>query len=242
MTTGSSMARSTSGTSKQFLGNVDAIRTITTFVGVLFGVAGFEHGLFEALQGNRPTNGLIIQAIGPEQRFWPLGTEEAFTLVPNFLITGILAMTVGAAIIVWSIAFIRTRRGPLVFLLLFVVLFLVGGGIGQLVFFLPAWAFATRMHTSLAWWRRILPRSLLPTLAWLWVVFLGLATVAMLVGLQAAVFGWIPGLEEPTQIRDTSMLLVFSSAILYVFAYIAGLGHRLHTESLEAEAATRQTQ
>lgn len=34
-----------------------ATRIITATIGILFAIAGFEHGLFEALQGNTPTNG-----------------------------------------------------------------------------------------------------------------------------------------------------------------------------------------
>jgi hypothetical protein len=75
--------------------HLNATRIIMTTIGVIFGIGGMNHGPFEFLQGNTPTNGLIIQAIGPEQRFWPLGTEEAFTIVPNYMITGLLAMMVG---------------------------------------------------------------------------------------------------------------------------------------------------
>ena len=67
-----------------------ATRNIVTAVGVMLGIAGINHGFFETLQGNIPTNGLIIQAIGDAQQMWIHGTEEAFTIVPNFLITGIL--------------------------------------------------------------------------------------------------------------------------------------------------------
>ncbi|NIP28360.1 MAG: hypothetical protein GWO38_32255, partial [Phycisphaerae bacterium] len=78
------------------------------------------HGFFEILQGNTPTEGLIIQAIGDEQQMWLYGTEEAFTIIPNFLITGILTIIVSLAIIVWSVGYMQTKRGAAVFLLLFV--------------------------------------------------------------------------------------------------------------------------
>src|SRR5665647_3398303 len=96
----------------------DATRTIASALGVFAGLSGLDHGLFEALQGNAPTPGLIVQSIGPAQRMWVYGTEEAFTLVPNFLVTGILAMTVGTLVIVWSIGFIDRKDGSRVFLLL----------------------------------------------------------------------------------------------------------------------------
>ena len=74
---------------------VNGTKAVAAALGVCVGVSGLDHGFFEALQGNTATPGLIVQAIGPAQRMWIHGTEEAFTLVPNFLVTGILAMAVG---------------------------------------------------------------------------------------------------------------------------------------------------
>jgi hypothetical protein len=86
--------------------NLNATRIIITTVGVLFGVSGFNHGFFEFLQGNTPTQGLFIHAIGAAQRFWVEGTEDAFTVIPDFLITGLLSMTIGLTIVIWSLRFI----------------------------------------------------------------------------------------------------------------------------------------
>ena len=117
-----------------------ATRNIVTAVGVMLGLAGMNHGFFEILQGNIPTNGLIIQAIGDADQMWIHGTEEAFTIVPNFLITGILAIVAGMAVMIWSAGFVHKKHGPTVFILLFVSLFLTGGGIGQIVFLSqPGW-------------------------------------------------------------------------------------------------------
>ena len=110
--------------------NLNATRVIVTTIGVIFGFGGFNHGFFEFLQGNTPTDGLIIQAIGEAQRFWALGTEEAFTIIPNFLISGLLSMVLGLTVVIWSLWFIQTTHGRTVFLVLFILLFLVGGGIG----------------------------------------------------------------------------------------------------------------
>ena len=119
--------------------NVNATRVIATTTGVFFGLfSGMNHGFFEILQGNKPTNGLFIHAIGDAQMFWPLGTEDAFTILPNFLATGIASMIVGLVIVIWSIWFLPRKHGRTVFLGLFILSFLVGGGIGQVAFFIPA--------------------------------------------------------------------------------------------------------
>jgi len=208
--------------------NLNATRIIATTIGVFFGLfSGVNHGFFEVLQGNKPTGGFYILAIGEAQRFWPLASEGAFTLIPNFLITGIVSMVVGVAIIIWSIWFLPTRHGRTVFLGLFILSFLVGGGIGQVAFFIPAWAFATRMGKPLTWWRKVLPRSTWPFLSRLWIVTLVLVIVFMLIGLEMAIFGLFPGLTDPVSIENTAMLFVFSAAILCVVSFIAGFGHEL---------------
>jgi hypothetical protein len=210
------------------LSNVNATRVIATTVGVFFGLfSGVNHGLFEVLQGNAPTDGLVINAIGEAQRFWLEGTEPAFTIIPNFMLTGIASMIVGLAIIIWSIWFLPGKHGRTIFLGLFILSFLVGGGIGQVAFFIPAWAFATRMDKPLTWWKKTLPRSTWPFLSNLWIVTLALATLAILIGLELAIFGYFPGFTDPETLQNTAMLFVLSSAILYVIAFIAGFGHEL---------------
>jgi hypothetical protein len=210
------------------LSNANATRVIATTVGVFFGLfSGVNHGLFEGLQGNTPTYGLVINAIGEAQRFWLEGTEPAFTLIPNFMLTGIVSMIVGLTIVIWSIWFLPGNHGPTVFLGLFILSFLVGGGIGQVAFFIPAWAFATRVDKPLTWWRKVLPRNTWPFLSKLWIVTLVLATIAILIGLEMAIFGLFPGLTDPETIQNTAMFFVLSSAILYVVSFIAGFGHEL---------------
>jgi hypothetical protein len=209
------------------LQSVNATRVIATTIGVILGLSGINHGFFEFLQGNTPTNGLVIQAIGEAQRFWELGTEEAFTILPNFLISGILSMLVGLTIVIWSLWFIQTKHGCTVFLGLFILLFLVGGGIGQIALFIPAWAFATRMNKPLAWWKKVLPRSLWPFLSKLWVITLILSTIAILIGLEIAIFGYFPGMTNPETIQNTGLIFVLLSAILNIIAFIAGFGHEL---------------
>ena len=133
-------------------------RITASTLGVFFGLFScINHGIFEILQGNKPTNGLVINAIGEMQKFWPEGTEPAFTLIPNFRMTGIASILVGIAIIIWSIWFLPGKHGRTVYLGLFILSFLVGGGMGQAFFFIPAWAFATRMGKPLNGWRKILP-------------------------------------------------------------------------------------
>ena len=176
-----------------------ATKTIVSIMGIILGISGGNHGFFETLQGNHPINGLIIQAIGPAQRFWVHGTEEAFTLIPNYLLTGILAILVSLAIMVWSVGFVDKKHGPTVFILLFILLVLVGGGIGQIIFFTLAWAGATRINHPLTWWRKALPINIRRALAGLWPFSLAIGSVLFLFALEIAIWGFVPGMTDPEQ-------------------------------------------
>jgi hypothetical protein len=199
-----------------------ATRIIVSALGVGFGIAGLDHGFFETLQGYTPTHGVIIQAIGPANRMWIHGTEDAFTLVPNFLITGILAILVSLAIMVWSIGFIHTKHGSSVFLLLFVLLFLVGGGVGQIVFFVPTWLFSTRINKPLTWWQKVLPENVRRFLAKLWPASLAAGLLLFLAALEIAIVGFVPGVSNPDQRLYICWYLLLAALILFIFSFVAG--------------------
>jgi hypothetical protein len=182
-----------------------------------------NHGFFETLQGNTPTGGLIIQAIGPAQRMWVHGTEEAFTIIPNFLVTGILAMVISLVIMVWSVRFIHTTNGPAVFILLFVLLFLVGGGIGQIVFFLPVWAFSRQINKPLFSLQKALPNSLRRELAKVWPYTLMIASGLFLLALEIAIFGFVPGMSNAEQKLYFCWTCLGIGWVMLLFTFVAGI-------------------
>lgn len=206
----------------------NSILITTAAIGVFFGLfSSINHGFFEILQGFQPTNGILIDAIGPYQRFWTEGTEPALTLIPNYLISGIVAVVIGIAIIIWSIWYLPSRQGRTVYLSLFLLSFLLGGGIGQAFFFLPAWAFSTWIEKPPTGWRKALPGKIRPVLAKLWAPSLFLAGLLMLIGLEMAIFGYFPGINDLEILTNLNMAFVFSAAALCIFSYIAGIGREL---------------
>jgi len=214
-----------------------ASKTIVSTIGVILAIAGMEHGFFETLQGSIPTGGLIIQAIGDAHQMWVHGTEEAFTIVPNFLITGILAILVSLAILVWSVGFIHTKHGATIFILLCGLLFLVGGGIGQIAIFLPAWIVATRIHKPLAWWRKVLPEKVRRGLSALWPVFLVVGSVSFLIGVYIAVFGNVPGISNPDPELGLKICwaFVFGGGLgMFLLSFVAGFAHDIQKQMKEA--------
>jgi hypothetical protein len=107
-----------------------ATKTAAAWFGITAGLAGIEHGYFEILQGNTRPDGMVIASIGPPcvaEEIWN-ACEPAMTILPNFLITGILAVIFGLMITVWSAAFIQRKNGGAVLILLSIALLLFGGG------------------------------------------------------------------------------------------------------------------
>lgn len=200
------------------------IQITSSAIGVLLGTAGIlNHGLFEVLQGNIATNGFYIEAIGENHRYWLYGTEGAFTLIPNFLISGICAILVGLAIVIWSIKYLATKNGTTVFLALMILLTLVGGGIGHIILFIPTWAFATRMNKSLDWWQEKLSLGLRKSLAKIWIYALLATMVSWLIVMELGIFGYFPGLNDPERILNVVFLFLFSTVVLACFTFLCAI-------------------
>jgi len=207
-------------------GNVNrTIQTIVATLGVIFGIGGMSHGFFEVLQGNTATNGYVIDAIGEANRMWLHGNEPAFTIIPNFLITGIAAMLVGGAIVIWSAGFMHKKHASLIFLSLFILLFLVGGGIAQVIFFTIGWALSTRIRKPLNWWRKILSAGMRRFLSKLWRPFLIASSLFILYTLQIAIFGFVPGVSDPDSISIVMVSTLGVGLILLILAFISGCAH-----------------
>ena len=203
-----------------------ATKIIVSTIGVILGISGIDHGIFEILQGNQPTKGLIINAIGPDHIMWKHGGESAFTILPTFLLTGILALLAGIAMIVWTVRYIDRKRGPLAFFLLNILLFLFGGGVAAPILIYPAAGFAaTRIHKPLTWWHKILPERARPTLAKLWPYTLTIAVVSMLIGLYIAITGHIPGMgaDDPNRILAIDLSFVFGGGLgMFLVSFVSG--------------------
>jgi hypothetical protein len=140
------------------------------------GVAGIEHGIFEVLQGNARPEGLMISSIGPPcvpQLSWNQ-CEPAMTIIPSFLVTGILAIILGLIVTLWSAFFVQKKRGGLVLILVCIPLLLFGGGIFPPLIGAIAGALGTRIHKPLNPGRSRLSGGLLRFLAVLWPWALGL--------------------------------------------------------------------
>lgn len=130
-------------------------RVIVLIMGILTGAGGMFHGIAEVLQGNKPAVDILTR-IG------------AFSIIPNYFITGLTAIIISFIIICWSVCFIHKRNGPAIYLLLSIALFLAGGGFAHIPGFLITWSIATRINKPLTWWRKIFPGNIKKFFSKIW--------------------------------------------------------------------------
>ncbi len=213
-----------------------ATRINVATLGTIFGISGMSHGFFEILQGSVPTGGLLISAIGEGQKMWPHGDEPAFTLIPNFLFTGITAMIVGLTIIIWSLSFVHKKNGPTVLILLFILLLVVGGGVAQILFFPFIWLVSTRINHPLSWWRRILPIKIQESLAKLWPSFLVISSALLVFALEIAVTGFIPAMNNPEIVLSVMLICLLAEVVVLPLAFISGFAHDIAMNHIIARA------
>jgi hypothetical protein len=157
-----------------------ATRVVAALLGAFAGFGGPEHGYFEILQGHTKPDSLMISAMGPPcdpEKVWNL-CEPAMTVIPSFLVSGILATVTGLVTMVWAVAFVHRRGGGVVLVLLSVALLLVGGGLFPPVIGIVAGVVASRinrpltrqpvgLHDGLGWFfARLWPWPLVAFFVW----------------------------------------------------------------------------
>jgi hypothetical protein len=208
-----------------------ATRINVATLGTIFGISGISHGFFETLQGNVPTNGLFIFAIGEAQKMWPHGNEPAFTLLPSFLLAGISAMSVGFAIIIWLLGFVHRKNGPTILILLFITLLLVGGGIAQILFFPFIWLVSIRINQPLTWWQKILPIQIRKPLAMLWPWSLAMSAGLLVFALVIATTGFVPGVRDSEVVLSIMLFCLGMEVIALPLTFVTGFAHDIVLDS-----------
>ena len=146
----------------------NATRVMVSTFGALVGLIGIEHGIGETLQGNMAPDGMMILSWPGSALFSVLAGEPAMTIVPNLLVTGILAILFSLIYFVWAILFVQRKNGGLVLMMLSVVMLLAGGGIFPPILGVIIGAVGTKINAPLTWWRAHLSVGWLHFLAKLW--------------------------------------------------------------------------
>ena len=182
-------------------------------------VGGVLHGISEILQGNRPPTDIALR-IG------------AFTVIPNYLITGICAVVVGTCILVWTLARIDRRWGPTLYLSLSVVLTLVGGGVAMIPGSILAWAVSTRIRQPLSWWNNTLSVQAKRSLSKLWPMAFSIGFGLFVVGFGIWSLVLPPGeIRQPTAMHYICWSLLSSGALVLILTVICGFARDLEIAS-----------
>ncbi len=156
-------------------------RIFVVIMGILTGFGGLGHGIAEIIQGNKPTV--------------DIGTRiGAFSIVPNYLLTGILAFFFSILIVICTIGFIHKKYGSSIYLLLSIVLFLVGGGIAQTLGIIITWLVSTRINKPLTFWSSIIKANSRNMLARLWLPAMITGYTLLLIGIGIWLIFTPPGI------------------------------------------------
>lgn len=195
-----------------------ATRTAVAVFGIVIGLAGMEHGLGAARQGAVRPDGMVIQSWPDAAAVEPLAGEPAMTVVPNLLVTGVLAISVGLAIIVWSIWFAGRRHGGLVLVGLSVLLLLVGGGFGPPLMGIIVGLAATRMGSA----ARRAPSRQSERLGRMWPALVAIAVVSYLALMPGTVLLYALFDVESPALVSAVMAMAFAT---FALALIAARSH-----------------
>ncbi|HET7089198.1 MAG TPA: hypothetical protein VFL17_11140 [Anaerolineae bacterium] len=198
-----------------------ATRIMVSTIGALMGLAGIEHGIGEVLQGNVAPGGIMFPSWPGSAFFRIVAGEPAMTIVPNLLVTGILAILVSLIFLVWATMFVQRKNGGLVLILLSIVMLLVGGGIFPPILGIILGVIGTRINAPLAWWRAHLSvgsRRFLGKV-WPW-SFIACLTAWLLLFPGSTILGYFFGVNNPNLI-PILFFFALGSLLLTIFTGFA---------------------
>lgn len=201
-----------------------ATTTLFLTLSILAGIMGIEHGIGEVLEGYQPTAGVFILSWPTSAFFEIMGGEPAMTIVPNYFITGLLAIFFSGAFLVLAVKPGLDRKAINILFVLLWLMLLTGAGYGPPILGLIAVLIALKRNSQLKTWRN-LPAKWHSALGMLWpwsfalcligwlMLFPGAPLIAFFTGIDDALLMIVPILVAFSFIPIT-LLLGFSRDIL----------------------------
>ena len=188
------------------------------FFGMIGALTAIGHGIFEIGQGNTSTSD-ILDRIG------------AYTLLPNYLITGICTIIISLGIIGWLWLYVHKPYGPIVFLVLIVVLFFVGGGVAPIFGLVITCIVSTQIRNQLAWWKALNSPNSLKLFAKIYNLLLTTGTISLLLGICVWLFLTPPGrLHKIDMIDYICWTLLGFGTVLILLSIFAGFSHDVENQ------------
>jgi hypothetical protein len=195
--------------------------TVSTF-GALAGLMGIEHGLGETLQGNVAPDGMMILSWPDSELFHILAGEPAMTIIPNLLVTGILATLFSSIFLVWATVFVQRKNGGLVLILLSIAMLLVGGGFGPPVLGIIVGVTGTRINAPLTGWRARLSIGSRRFLGKLWPRSFGTSLAAWVLLFPGSILlDYFFGVSNPELVISIFFFTALGFLLLTIFTGLA---------------------
>lgn len=211
-----------------------ATRTVVSSMGVFMALAGVEHGVGEMLQGSAAASGLVFPSWPDSEFLEVVAGEPAMSVIPNLLVTGILAILISLAALVWSTVYIGRKQGAPVLLLLSIILLLAGGGFGPPLLGIILTIAATRINAPLTWWRDHIGIGLRRFLGKAWLpVFIACLIAWLMLFPGTSILSMFLTLDGPSLIPVLA-LCAFGFLLLAIVTALAGDSIRKETESVQS--------
>lgn len=199
----------------------NATRVFASTFGAIMALGGIEHGIGEIFQGNIAPTGIMIQSWPNAEFFRNVSGEPAMTVIPNLLLTGILAALVSLAMLIWIVLFVHRKNGGLITISLSIAMLLVGGGIFPPILLIITGVVATGIRSPLNWWRTHLSPGIRNVLASLWPWSFTACIIAWLLMFPGvALLGYFFGFNNP-MIVLIILLFALGTLVLTVFSGFA---------------------
>lgn len=211
--------------------------SISTF-SVIMAMAGIEHGIGEILQGSVAPPGMVFPSWPEAGFFRVVAGEPAMTILPNLLVTGILAVLFSLAYVIWALWFSERKRSVIILILLALAMLLFGGGLFPPVLAMLLALPGAHVGPLTAWFHDHLPQGLLRILktAWLWSYAISiLAWLCLCPGIN--ILAHFYGIENP----DLTLIVLVSALATLISTILCGLGYDAYRriEPVSASTETR---
>jgi|GEM_PF-3044976 hypothetical protein len=190
-------------------------RTISSSIAVVTGVIGIFHGIAEVLQGDRPTIDIGAR-IG------------AFSVIPNYLLTGLITLIISGLILWCGFCLIHRRIGPLLYLALSLLQFSAGGGIAIVPGFILGFITASQIRKPLVFWEKRISEKWRLRFSSMWKESIISGFCLLAVGILIWIF-----LTPPVKVYDISItqyicwIFLVLGFVVVLFGIIAGFSRDL---------------
>jgi hypothetical protein len=196
-----------------------AARLLASTFGVLAGLGGIRHGIGEILQGNVAPGGIVIESWTEGPIATNMGGEPGMTVVPNLLVTGLLALVVSSAVVVWAALFVQRQNGGWILALLSIAMLLVGGGFGPPLIGVLAGVAGTQIDAPQGAWLTHFPVGARAFFAGLWPWVFGVATLNGVFLFVGSIFlVYVFGVQNPDLFLNSFYLAALSVPLATLIA------------------------